>query len=211
MTYTGQNQTSKTNAFDHHMTLLISSERDRRGELYGHLFENVSTGVPRGLFWNFSLPCAPIAWEGEEWECSVLCEWLQWPVRDWTSLDGATLRTSSAHASVECSIYFTEHHPVRLEALSVSRIADSARFNIALSGAFDLKGYGELDAQNIPLFLHGEVDFDGVVVVPGNLFPRPCNPADVIRLVEPLLSVCNLGEPEWDRFRYVLRAEPQKL
>ncbi|MDM7950868.1 hypothetical protein [Hydrogenophaga sp.] len=193
------------------MTLLISSERDRRGELYGHLFENDSTGVPRGLFWNFSLPCAPIAWEGEEWECSVLCEWLQWPVRDWTSLDGATLRTSSAQASLECSIYFTEHHPVRLEALSVSRIADSARFNIALSGAFDLKGYGELDAQNIPLFLHGEVDFDGVVVVPDNLVPRPCNPADVIRLVEPLLNVCNLGEPEWDRFRYVLRAEPQKM
>lgn len=72
------------------MNFLISSARDRRGELYGHLFENVSTDVPRGLFWNFSLPCAPIAWEGEEWECSVLCEWLQWPVRDWTSLDGAT-------------------------------------------------------------------------------------------------------------------------
>lgn len=96
---------------------------------------------------------------------------------------------------------------MRLEALSVSRIADSARFEIAISGAFDLQGYGELDAQNIPLVLHGDVDFDGVVVVPGNLFPKPSDPADVIRLVEPFLCVCNLGEPEWDRFRYVLRAE----
>src|SRR5690606_25285051 len=128
----------------------------------------------------------------------------------WQSLDGATLRSSSDQASIECSIYFTEHRPVRLESLSLRRVADSARFQIALSGSVTLQGYGELDAQNIPLVLHGEVDFDGVLVVPGNLFPKPSGSADVIRLVEPFLSVCNLGEPEWDRFRYVLKAAPEK-
>jgi hypothetical protein len=191
------------------MTLSISSAQDQRGELYGHVFENTSSGVPRGLFWNLSLPCAPISWEREDWECSVLCEWLQWPVRDWTNLDGATLRTSSNPESVECSIYFTAHHPVRLESLSIKRVAHSTRFEVALSGTFDLQGYGELDAQNIPLTLHGEVDLDGVVVVPGNFFLKPSDASDVIRLVEPLLSLFNLAEPEWDRFRYVLRAEPQ--
>ena len=192
------------------MTLSISSAQDRRGELYGHVFENTSSGVPRGLFWNLSLPCTPISWEEEDWECSVLCEWLQWPVRDWTSLDGATFHSSSDPGSVECSIYFTAHHPVHLESLSMKRVAHSTRFEVALSGAFDLQGYGELDAQNIPLTLHGEVDLDGVVVVPGNFFPKPSDTSDVIRLVEPFLSLFNLAEPEWDRFRYVLRAEPQK-
>ncbi len=192
------------------MTLSISRAQDRRGELFGHIFQNVSAGVPRGLCWNFSLPCAPISWERGEWECSVLCEWLQWPVRDWTSLDGATLQTSSNPALVECSMYFTEHHPVRLESLSIKRIARSARFQIALSGVFDLQGYGELDARNIPLAMRGEVDFGGVIVVPGNLNPEPANPADVIRLVEPFLTLSNLSEPAWDNFRFTMSADLQQ-
>jgi hypothetical protein len=99
---------------------------------------------------------------------------------------------------------------VRLESLFIKRVAHSTRFEVSLTGAFDLQGYDELDAQNIPLTLCGEVDLDGVVVVPDNFFPKPSDASDVIRLVEPLLSLFNLAEPEWDRFRYVLRAEPQK-
>jgi hypothetical protein len=98
---------------------------------------------------------------------------------------------------------------VRLGSLAIKRVVQSTRFEVALSGAFDLQGYGELDAQNIPLTLRGEVDFDGVIVVPDNFFPKPSEKSDVIRLVEPLLSLSNLTDPEWDRFRYVLRAEPQ--
>lgn len=192
------------------MTLLISSAQGRRGELYGHLFENPSTGVPRSLFWNLSLPCSPITWEEEEWECAIQCEWLQWRVRNWTGLDGATLRTSSDPASVECSVYFSTHHPARLDSLSLKRVAHSARFEVALSGAFDLLGYGELDAQDIPLTLRGEVDFGGIIVVPDNFFPKPSDAADVNRLVEPFLSLSNLAEPERDGFRYLLRVAPQK-
>lgn len=191
------------------MTPSLSSARDQRGELYGHVFENTSSGIPRSVFWNLLLPCTPISWEGEDWECSVSCEWLQWPLRDWTSLDGATLHSSSAPESIECSIYFAAHHRVRLGSLAIKRVVQSTRFEVALSGTFDLQGYGELDAQNIPLTLRGEVDFDGVIVVPDNFFPKPSEKSDVIRLVEPLLSLSNLTDPEWDRFRYVLRAEPQ--
>ena len=193
------------------MTLSISSARDRRGDLQGYLFENESTGIPRSLFWNLSLPCASVSWEGEDWECAVLCEWLQWPVRDWEGLDGATLNSSTEPSSVECSVYFTAHHPVRIDSLSVRRVPHATRFEIELSGSFDLKGYGELDAQNIPLVLRGEVDFEGVVVVPDNLLPKPESPSDVVRMVEPFLATDNLGEPEWDRFRYVLKAELQRI
>lgn len=192
------------------MPLSFSSALGRRGEFYGHLFENASSGIPRSVFWNLSLPCVPILWEHEEWECQVLCEWLSWPVRDWKDLDGATLNTSSGPTAVECSVYFIEHHPVRLDSLSVRRVPDMARFEIELSGSFDLQGYGELDAQNIPLALRGEVDFDGLVVVPGNLFPKPASPADVVKLVEPYFTTSNLSDPDWDRFRYVLKAEPRQ-
>jgi hypothetical protein len=71
---------------------------------------------------------------------------------------------------------------VRLESLSIRQVADFARFEIALSGEFDLEGYGELDSENIPLNLSAEVAFDGVVIVPGNFFPKPSNSVDVIQI-----------------------------
>lgn len=188
------------------MTLSISFAQGQRGDLYGHLFENAAVGLPRNVYWNFSLPCSPIAWGGDEWECSLQCEWLRWRISDWTDLDGATLNDLDGFDRVECSLYLSSHHPVRLESLSLQRLPDTKRFVVQLSGAFDLHGYDELDGQNIPLKLHGEVDFEGVIVVPGNFSPKPSQAEEVARLVDPFISRSNLDEPKWDRFRYVLKA-----
>lgn len=81
------------------MTLSISSARDRRSERYGHLFEDASSGVPRSLFWNLSLPCAHM----EEGECAVLCEWLQWPVGEpeWDRFDTCSEPNPSGHSTVQ--------------------------------------------------------------------------------------------------------------
>jgi hypothetical protein len=95
----GQNPTPRPTNLEHHMTLSISSARDRRGERYGHLFEDASSGVPRSLFWNLSLPCAPM----EEGECAVLCEWLQWPVGEpeWDRFDTCSEPNPSGHSTVQ--------------------------------------------------------------------------------------------------------------
>lgn len=43
--------------------------------------------------------------------------------------------------------------------------------------------------------------------MPGNVFPKPSELADVVRLVEPFLSLSDLTEPEWGFSRYMLKAE----
>ena len=184
------------------MTLVASSGR---GHLYAHLFENRAANVPRGLYWNLSLPCAPIRWDGADWDCLVQCEWLAWRLADWASLDGATLRTVASPDLVECSVYVSEHHPVRLSSLALTRVPGRPRFVVELSGAFDLVGYDALDAEDIPLHLVAEVDFDGVIVVPDNLVPKPASDADAARAVAPFLGIDSLAAPQWDRFRYVLK------
>lgn len=188
------------------MALSISFAKEQRGVLYGHLFENAVVGLPRNLYWNLSLPCSPVAWGGDEWVCSFQCEWLRWRVSDWTDLDGAALSNLEELDSVQCSLYLSSHHPIRLESLSLQRLPDSTKFVVQLSGAFDLHGYDELDGQNIPLKLHGEVNFEGIVVVPENFSPKPSQAEEIARLVDPFISRSNLDEPKWDRFRYVFNA-----
>lgn len=73
---------------------------------------------------------------------------------------------------------------MRLESLAIKRVVQSTRFEVALSGAFDLQGYDGLDAQNIPLTLRGEVDLAGVFVVSDNFLPKPSGASDVMRSVE---------------------------
>ena len=191
------------------MTLLISNEHCPKGVIYGHLFEGASSGLPRRLFWNLSLPCHPITWHRETWECFVQCDWLDWPLRDWTCLDGATLSTVSDPAMIECSVYFAAHHPAQLDALCLKRMGPAARFAVDMTGSFDLQGFGDLDAKDIPFVVRGEIDFEGIFVVPEHLTPSPSEPLQVIQALEPHLDVSQLGPPEWDRFRYVLRPGAQ--
>ena len=191
------------------MTLLISNENGLRGVIHGHLFEDASAGLPRRLFWNLSLPCHPITWQGESWDCFVQCDWLHWPLRVWTGLDGATLSTVGDPAMIECSVYLAAHHPVQIASLCLKRMGPAARFAVDITGAFDLQGFGDLDAKDILFAVRGEIDFEGIVVVPEHLTPSPLAPREVIQALEPHLDSAQLGPPKWDRFRYVLKPAAQ--
>ena len=174
------------------------------GEIYAHVFENRALGLERGMFWNLRLECAPIRHEGEAMPTSLACEWLRWPVGDWTGLDGAALATATDASQVEATFYFAEHHLVALESLHLARVAGTSRFRAQVSGALDLEGFGKLDGTGIPVRVEAEVEFTGVIVVPGNFSPKPDTPEKALATVQPFLAVDNFCPPEWDRFRYVL-------
>ena len=46
------------------------------GEIYCHLFENPQAGVPRNVYWSIRIDFHPIHYEGQDWRCSMTCEWL---------------------------------------------------------------------------------------------------------------------------------------
>lgn len=176
------------------METKIATPDGTYGTLYAHLFENPDTGLARGLFWSFSLPCAPVSWAGDEFDCSVSCEWLQWPITDWTRLDGMTLATSVDPGAAECSVYLADHHDVRLASLAVRRIAGTLRFAVELTGSFDLHGFDELDATDLPLAWRGEVEFTEVLVA-RSLLPKPADADEARAMLAPFLDVSGLAEP----------------
>ncbi len=171
--------------------------------MYAHVFENPDVGVARGLYWAVTVKCEPIEWNGEAWPCSVTCEWLQWPIRRWQDLDGVSLQTAIAPLDAECSLYLAEHNPVRIESLSIRREPNERKFLVGITGAVELFGFDELDGEDIPFFVQGSVEFDGIILIPDNLSPKPSTPTEAAGVVSEFVSVESLKEPRWDRFRYV--------
>jgi hypothetical protein len=185
------------------MPIRIANHALGTGSISAHVFENSSVGVKRGLFWSVTLPCSPVLWEGDECETSLSCEWLRWPIRNWCSLDGATLESTVVPREAECSFYLSEHHPVAVSSLKLTRIQGTVRFHVAIAGVLDLEGYGDLDAKGYELAVQGEATLENLVVVPGNLFPKPSDPVAARNALGEFIDVSNLTTPEWDRFRYV--------
>lgn len=186
------------------MLLLIRPNPASVGSVYAHLHEHPGTGLARNLYWSVTLPCLPIEFDEEEWRCSVTCEWIVWPVRDWRSLHGVSLSTAQNPTQIECSLYFGEHHPVHVEKLELRRTSVDSRFMVNIAGTFSLAGYGDLDGKGIRFSLHSEVELEGLVVVPGSLFPKPQTEAEVLEALRPYIELENFGLPVFDRFRYVL-------
>jgi hypothetical protein len=183
------------------MPIRVASCAGGVGEIAAHLFENAYTGVRRGLYWSVDLPCASVRWGDEDCETSLICEWLQWRVSDWTGIDGASLRSAVDSASVECSFDLAEHHPVVLSSIALKRI-NANRFLVGIAGAVTVSGFDELDGQSV-FSIEGEADFTGLVLVPDNLFPKPSTEQEAADELAKFIDTSNLLPPQWDRFRYV--------
>jgi len=67
----------------------------------------------------------------------------------------------------------------------------------------DLEGYGDLDTKGYEIAVQGEATLENLIVVPGNLFPKPGDPVAARTVLGEFIDVSNLSAPEWDRFRYV--------
>ena len=183
--------------------VLTALPAPKGGEIHGHLFENPKVGVSRNVYWAIRVELGPLSFEGEDWDCSVEMEWLIFPIRSWTELDGITLSSLSAPDFAEASAYVVgQHCPASIDHLSLKRIGNSQQFRV------EIKGSVSVDEPGIPSRLTLDVDtvlpFTGVIVIPENLTPKPSDKTDVTAAVSCFLSPTSLGEPLWDRFRFVL-------
>lgn len=180
------------------------------GVIYAQLFENADAGVKRGLYWSVTCPCTPISSGGEEWETSLCCEWLEWPLNDWSQLDGAGFESGMDAGFIECSFYLSQHYPATLTALKLRRIAATSRFAVSMSGEVEISGLEELDGM-APFSVEFEAELGELVVVPDKLFPKPSTEQEATSALAPFISVANLQAPKWDRFRYVFFPMTQEV
>ena len=175
------------------------------GSIYGHVFENHIMGIARQLFWSVTLNCDPVRWNNEDWNCSFTTEWFVLPVAHWSDLDGITLSDVRNGQSIESSLYLGDHHPATLDAISLTRITGTRRFLVNIEAKVDIGGFDDLGGVGIPISLHGEAVFTGLVVVPENLHPKPDTPQKAVEALSAFISLSELREPEWQEFRYVFQ------
>jgi len=177
------------------------------GHCYAHLFENHRTGLPRNLYWSFTIDFADLIIDGERATPSLSVEWLVIPLRDWSDLVGIhrSERVRQDVAGPEASFYLFEHHAADEFELRVrgwrqarghdSRNRDPIEFNVEASLVVDIVGIDDIPQREHHVGGAAWVTFDGVVVRPDNLTPRPESNNMIREVLRPYIDPGCLAEP----------------
>jgi hypothetical protein len=172
------------------------------GELYAHVFENARTGLPQSLYWSVTIAFEPVVIAGSPWETSMTCEWLAWPIRRWTQLDGRSLDEVLELDLVETSFYLAEHQLGSASRLQFRR-SDGAKFDVAFEMEFDLVLPDGGNLRGVTVKGTTSVPFDGVYVLPKNLSRSPDTEVLATDALAEFLNPADFHPASWDRFRYV--------
>lgn len=172
------------------------------GELYAHVFENARTGLPRALYWSVTIAFEPVVVAGSPWETSMTCEWLAWPIRRWTQLDGRSLDEVLELDLVETSFYLAEHQLGSSSRLQFRR-SDGAKFDVAFEMEFDLVLPDGGNLRGLTVKGTTPVAFDGVYLLPENLSRSPDTEVLATDALAEFVNPADFHPARWDRFRYV--------
>lgn len=181
-----------------------------KAEISGHLFENPSMGVPRGVYWSCNIDFAPIADSGESdddpdqgWPCTLLCDWITWPVRSWREIHGLTLE--SCVGPVEASLYFFgQHQPLSRIELSFQR-SRADRFGIRGRFLADLQDLAGAKLRAVTSAFELEGCFSGLTVLPDNLFPKPKSEAQAMDVLGKFVDLDAHERPQWEEGSWLFR------
>ncbi len=170
------------------------------GSYYAHVFENRSSGVPRALYWSFTVDFEGIPYLGETWGSSLTIEWISLGVREFAGIHPVS---PSSSPGAEASLYLAEHHPIESWDGRISWDTSPPQCIFDYDVRLDFPG---LDGDPVPgLHLTGRVplQFDGFIIVPGNLFPKPASVDEAAGLLRQFFHTpCVAVDEDW---RYIFR------
>jgi hypothetical protein len=152
------------------MPLAATDFVGKGGSYYGHVFENLRSGVPRGLYWSFTVDFGGIPYLGETWDSSLTIEWITLGAREFA---GAYPISSASSPRAEASLYLAEHHPVDSWNAQVSWGASSPQCVFDYDARLDFPGLARDPVLGLHFTGRVSLNFDGFIVVPENLFPKP--------------------------------------
>ena len=157
----------------------VGALRGISGELYGYLFENKEQGIDRGVFWNLIIRCAPIAYLGDEWEPSILFDWL--------TTDSLTARTlsSESQGSVEASFYIVTHDPAYAWTLQFEHDGNGMPCRGRFELSVEFAGLSNDPHPNLRIVGSSPVQLTWLGVQRNNFFPKPSSDDDARAMLEP--------------------------
>jgi hypothetical protein len=169
------------------------------GEIYCHIFENEHIGLARNLFWSIRVEFEPVQYGADQFTCSMTCEWIPWPLRNWRELDGRRLVANYGERGIESSFYMTEHDTGTHTKIFL-RHSRANVFTVKMDMEVDFHGYYGGD-ENPAMTVHAEVDvpFIGLLMTPGNLFPKPTTPTELRQVASEFVDLAAYVGPEMRR------------
>ena len=178
--------------------------RAEEARIHGHLFENPRMGIPRGIYWALFVQFEPVSLDSEEWPSSLGCEWIEWPIRRWEELDGREVTVTKTSEGTEASLYlFNQHQQLKSLQASLTYTRDN-RFRIDFDATLDAMDANGDVVPNLAVGGQTEAEFQGIIIVPGNSWPKPDTPDAAIELLAPFVDLSAYEEPRFDRFRWIV-------
>ena len=179
------------------------------GEIYCHIFENHLTGVSRDAYWSVRVDFAPLVYGGGSFRCNAMVEWLQLGDGDYRNVVKHKINLPDA-SHAESSFYVTEHDNAKSTSMLLSYV-DNDRFRVELEMIVDFHGYLGGDANSaMRVAASTELQFTGLIVVPGNLDPKPADEPAVISVASEFLELSGYDPPLKQGFRYLFRPKNRK-
>ena len=117
-------------------------------------------------------------------------------------MDGVGLLVVRFPDIVEASFYIAEHHLGKATSLSLHR-RTGALFDVTASLTVDLVLPNGTVLPDAEIQAAATVTFNGIYVLPDNLFPKPNTPELAKAALAPFILPSDFAEPRWERFKYV--------
>lgn len=191
------------------MTFPVNQLRPIGGEIYCHIFENHHTGLSRDAYWSVTVDFAPLVYGKDSFRCNAMVEWLQLGNADYRNIVKKKINLPDA-SHAEASFYMSEHDCASSSSMLLSYI-DNDRFEVELEMIVDFHGYLGGDV-NPAMRVSASTDlvFTGLIVVPGNLDPKPADETTVISTASQYLDLSGYDPPLKQGFRYLFRPKKRK-
>ena len=137
---------------------------------------------------------------GDSWDSSLTIEWITPGVREFA---GSHPIAPDSSPLGEASLYLAEHHPIERWSGRISWDASASQCVFDYDVRFDFPG---LDGDPVPgLRLTGRapLQFDGFIIVPDNLAPKPASVEEAGGLLAEFFDAPGVAVDEG--WRYVFR------
>jgi hypothetical protein len=175
------------------------------GEMYSQIFENKKVGIKRDIFWSLTINFLPIRYyDDKEYNCSFMIEWMKFPFKNWTDLNGFQLKGNYGDNGCEASFYLVEHDCAKNFDIRFSYQKDNI-FKVSFVTEIDFMGITEEDADpNLKISGETDIIYEGLWVLPNNLDKKPKNVSEITKIGGNFVELESYNEPHLDKNDFYL-------
>ncbi|MGI9387911.1 MAG: hypothetical protein ACR2OX_10820 [Methyloligellaceae bacterium] len=168
------------------------------------MFENPLTDVERNLYWCIAIDFNAIAYLGERWDISAGIEWLRFD-KSCTPLSNSVEASIACQPNAEASFNLAEHWPSDDWRICMRPVAEDQKWILEFDLLIDFAGLDDDPVPDLQIRGSTSIDFEGIVVIPDNLDPKPKSEQEAAALVAQYIKLDERYSCKDEGWRFVFR------